>query len=137
MARIAVELKATDAYRANSYGVVLESHTVHAPAGRGFHNPHHPHRFEVWINRERDGVLVDPHGNPTGDAFSVLCAPQVLVISAHPDPHAAPRGQAFTIGDEVTLLLAGHPLGTFRVEARPLHNPHLVQVETAREAAEA
>lgn len=120
--------------RREAYGVLLTSetrHTVTSGAGKRVHNPHHPHRLDVWENRVEvpgSGVFTDPSNRPTSERYSYLLSPLAVVISASHQSRA-PEGPTIAIGDRVELKVHGYSLGLFRVDARPLHDPHLTPIK--------
>jgi hypothetical protein len=129
-----VDLLPAGDYRRDQYGVLLVSHTEHDVKGRGVHNPHHPHQIEVWENRPGKfrgadpDVLVSPVDNqPTDEQYTVLLSPRAVVISAHPGEQT-PQGATLYLGDVVELAIHGYVIGTYRIDARPHHNPHLTRV---------
>lgn len=131
--RPTVVLRPASEYRAKTYGIIFESETLHDFFGSGIHNRHHQHRLEVWENR--DGL--DPHGQPTAEAYSYLWSPQAIVITAE---RGVPEKVGFDlkIGDVVEVALDEGALlsvGTFQVRARPLRDPHLVKVDTSSSAS--
>lgn len=122
--------------RREAYGVLLTSetrHTVTSGAGKRVHNPHHPHRLDVWENREhsigsKTAGYLDPSNRPTSERYSYLLSPLAVVISASHQSRV-PEGPTIAIGDRVELKVHGYSLGLFRVDARPLHDPHLTPIK--------
>lgn len=132
MAEVTINLVPAREYDALSYGIVLRSETEHRMEGRGIHNRGSRHVLQVWMNRERDGVRQDPLGRPTSEPLSYLWSPQASVITAHPGLRdSTPQGRSLELGDTVVLEIGGKVFGRFTVEAKPLHNPHLVPLAPA------
>lgn len=113
---IVFTLKAAGSYERDAYGLTHESAEVCDMTGPGIHNANHAHRVKVFGDR-------------------VVLQPQVIVIAAAPVEQPVNVGSV-RIGDTVTLRLVGsgraagrHFDSLWRVEAKPLHNPHLVKVQ--------
>lgn len=132
-----INLIPTDAYRRDTYGVILESESRHTVTGRGVHNPGYDHRIDVWENRPaRDGSggLVDPHGKRTEDTYSYLLKACATVITARREVRP-PQGPTLKIGDVVRLKISGYSIGEYQIRAKMLHDPHLTLVDTASSAS--
>lgn len=136
---ITVDLEPASEYRRKSYGVLMQSVTEHDFSGPRIHNRHHGHRLDVWENRleYRDGrerCFLDPNGHGTAERYSYLWSAQATVISARPLKRT-PQGETLRVGDVVTLKIHGYVLGDFQVRALPLHDPHMVKVDTSSSAS--
>lgn len=120
-----INLVPADDYRRDSYGILLESETVHRFTGRGIHNPSFDHKLEVWENRRRasDDKVIDPNGVPSSERYSYRFAALPTVISAHPG-EPVKHGDVLQIGDLVEIRISGYAVGLLRIEAKPYHNPH-------------
>lgn len=136
MAHHRIRLIAAEKVDSHDYGIVYKSETGHDFTGPNIHNRHHRHVLQVWLNSVKPDALTltDPNGQPTTHELSFLWAAQASVISAHPGLRdETPRGATLHLRDTVELFTSFFPgsprsLGLFRIEARPLHNPHLVRI---------
>lgn len=137
---IRIDLIEADANR-QSYGILMVSATDHDFTGRGIHNRHHTHTLQVWQNKANPGAeggarcFMSPHGTPTSDRYSFEWSPNATVIALRQIGPRPTIGEALQLGDVVDLRVHGYSLGTFQCRARPLHNPHMVKVDTSSSAS--
>lgn len=109
------------------YGIRLVSETEHKVTGRGVHNPSHMHTVEVWENGAWGNPDTDPRGLPFTEPYTYLMSPQSITISTMVTEPVA-EGETLALGQVVELQRNGRTLGMFRIDADPLHNPHLTAV---------
>jgi hypothetical protein len=133
--RATVAMRATDDRRRGFYGVLFESITTHAIAGRGVHNNGSQHKLEVWISkrsrrtddlaRTSEPVYRSPEGEICGrnEMFFFTSAQATMIASTPVDRPA--RGEALRVGDVVEL----EGFGLFRITARMLRDPGLTPVD--------
>jgi hypothetical protein len=127
---ITIEVQPAGDYWRDNYGILLESASVHAASGRGFHNPSFNHVVQVWENRPakggpHKGEVVTPDGKLTDETHTVCLKAQPTVISAHPG-EPLKYGPALSVGTRVRLEVGGYPIGEYVVQARQLADPILV-----------
>lgn len=130
---IVVYVRAGESYRNATYGIVLQSVTEHVFDGRGIHNRHFRHLLQVWDNIDReqeDGTYMDPMLEPTTERYSYMWSAQAGVISSAPIMSRA-LGESLHLGDSVELRLedSGYVIGTFKIHAKPHHDPHMVKYD--------
>lgn len=118
-----IDLIPTGDYRRNTYGVILQSKTVHQITGRGVHNRHFDHRLDVWMNANG----IDPKGKPTTEDLSFLWSAQPSVISTQ--RLAGPeQGEVLALEEVVVLRIGERELGRYRITHQMHHDPHMVKV---------
>lgn len=123
---ITINLQPAEAYRAEHYGVLMESTSRHIVTGPRVHNPSFPHRVDVWENR--NGTT--PMGKPTTAPYSYYLTAQPVAIVANPAMRdATPEGETLRVGDHVRLAVHGYVLGEFLIRAESLSDPVLIPVE--------
>lgn len=109
-----------------SYGIRLVSISLHRITGKGIHNPSFNHKLQVWENGAYGDPKTDPYGKPFTEAFSYLWSAVPSVISAHPQK-ADILGPTLAVGDGITLMIGGYPIGDFVLTAGRWTDPYLVK----------
>lgn len=119
---VEIDLTGTDQNQ-KSYGLVLESKTVHKVTGQNVHNRSFNHQVKVFENK--DGK--DARGNPSDEPYTFLLSAVPSVIAAAPLP-GPERGETVETGKVVRLRIEGYNLGQFVVEGQMVSDPVLRKV---------
>ncbi len=110
--------EATEYWRAN-YGLLFESVETVEVTGNAAHNPHYPHRVQVWESKRCNRA-----------GTHVLQAESIVI--ANTPVERSPRLGTVREGDTVRLVYPDGTSAEYTVTAQWLRDPRLTPVDSAK-----
>jgi hypothetical protein len=138
-----VEFEPSSRYERETYNILYVGKFHHRVKGAK-HNPRALFSVRVWDNTARPndcpegrwtdfgkyggpGQYLGPDNLGTDQPLSVTMNAEAVVISAQPFARKG-EGDTLAIGEVVTLNIPGGSLGTWQLDQKALHDPHMFYV---------